>query len=1858
MRLGPGRPHTHTIALPYPNDAKKIDSCSLPLLTVLTLYFFFIRYLYKVYYLSPPFSGSKFVSFIENEHSSFSAAISHSFSPLFAISPRVLFSWHTPPTVRAIVSRSTQLSTFALPPHAFDLVAPFSLKHQGSSPFFPFPYLSPFISSFITADHPFASSAVPLYFSPLFANNTVRNSIYSQLFFWHTKTGVNFTMATIRYHRESPSTSRDNGPLIFPFSFFSPYTFLPQDYGYISSVFDTSETAIATNDRFHHPSHRESPPSSRNNSPLFSPSLFFSLHIYVQQNFRSITYHSITKEAKTAMTKYNRLHPLHHKLLCASRDNSRFTSRVSPTTLFLFKSSTSAAVLLRIITRSFCYFAQTSSHNAKTATTKYNRLHPLHHKLHCASRDNGRFTSRVSPTTLFLFKSSTSAAALLQIITRSFCYLAQTSSHKLRHFCAVLSTMPSNSLFNMNSSHTLCAPAEPCDNFNNGDFDTEDSPFHLSPTLNATSLKGQQHDNTLKLRHKNLPDQSILHEQNFTPTQRLFHSSGTQSTPQQQINFTAANPTVALTSLHAATKNNSILSAKTSNTTMTSNTINYLCPLCDSHFDSAYSLKEHINNSASRDEDMQHSRRQALLAANQLNQYRLFVCPLCDHTKICINQRGLSTHTSHQHHCTPTTQPSFACLLTETYGQKVSCSETWAKTFKWLSNLNPQPMPFRKSLFAALSTAHKMQVLDVYILLLNAFQTASLHCPRNDALVPKDSSLEPFVKLLILFEGVILAPPDDTEPSQYKHLVSQRLTDFKQGLFPLMYERAISYHVPPHPLSTTTSSLHIDHSVTQAVRDFRFHSAFQGLDPQPIAPITDDHLVSLLNMHPPPHTKRPPFTPYPPTPPSSDPKHFCWDQVLTTIRSSPKGKAAGAFADSPDFLIAVADRKTSIGSTLVSGLQLIQHFLSVLLNHTFSRSLWSILTTNYVLAFYKDYRNRPTKIRPIGIGTAWRRLLARHVVKSNLPLILQHLSPFQLGIGVSGGTELLAIYLQGISDMHITRPSSFLDAQGHPSLPTRCIVKFDLANMFNNASRQEAFEEIQEYFPHLLFLFDCFCPPNGNVCWYRGTDNIMHSFQIEEGFSQGCPFSPFFAALVLHRLMRQLDVKLHERAQIRLCHGYHGDDNQGGLTKIKTYLDDGGIAASLLDVKFIFDFIAKHGPSRGLKLAEDKCSILLSTNGISPLPYLNPPSLCQELQYVINTYCQGQAELSGLQILGHSIGHEDYKRAHLLSFIPKLQDSISLMHTHLSHPSIKLRLFQYCIQTRVPYHQYTDASLSSTNLSFPTSHSTFISSINDITRQFLCNILGITELPNHSWAVATLPLHLGGLALSDFSTSTSLAFVRPLLRAIRQSLYGVSILDFANTKSASPNLEPTPILLQIPLANEFSKFFMQWEHSTLPLFTKFREVATHFLEHQKTPTLSLHDLVAATDQDPLRLLKTMHHSMQATAYSSKLSSFSSDFVSVESSLRSSLTSLALCSLDLQVAANRLPTDLFNISLRRKLRIPLNLPPNPTCPCSKLIDAYGDHFFNCHRASKSNLHNRLRDTLFFILSRTAPYAGFATSSSDLALEPSSLLPAYPDIRPADVAIRLPPGTTPSSSPMLLIDLTCIPMPSPLLNNPQTPISVVEHHEAYENRKFTGRSRTNAAGIYIRDDDIISTINHQNYTLLPFTFDPGGFFGPLATAFTFGSKHPTTFILPRPHRSTSHLKHTSNALLASQRTHENIGKLNSLLARADLGYRENHGSSWFTHSYTAATPSAWAMQTLGQNLLIATSQHIREALSRLNPFSTSPHPLIACASLKPRYEHPTHSVSNVFYQPNPTLRHPPTKQLPQPPLVTSPISTQSR
>ena len=56
-----------------------------------------------------------------------------------------------------------------------------------------------------------------------------------------------------------------------------------------------------------------------------------------------------------------------------------------------------------------------------------------------------------------------------------------------------------------------------------------------------------------------------------------------------------------------------------------------------------------------------------------------------------------------------------------------------------------------------------------------------------------------------------------------------------------------------------------------------------------------------------------------------------------------------------------------------------------------------------------------------------------------------------------------------------------------------------------------------------------------------------------------------------------------------------------------------------------------------------------------------------------------------------------------------------------------------------------------------------------------------------------------------------------------------------------------------------------------------------------------------------------------------------------------------------------------------------------------------------------MHNRMRDTLYVLLSQLAPHTQLTTSIHDTALEPNGLLPSYPTLRPADIALQITAGT---------------------------------------------------------------------------------------------------------------------------------------------------------------------------------------------------------------------------------------------------------
>ena len=89
-------------------------------------------------------------------------------------------------------------------------------------------------------------------------------------------------------------------------------------------------------------------------------------------------------------------------------------------------------------------------------------------------------------------------------------------------------------------------------------------------------------------------------------------------------------------------------------------------------------------------------------------------------------------------------------------------------------------------------------------------------------------------------------------------------------------------------------------------------------------------------------------------------------------------------------------------------------------------------------------------------------------------------------------------------------------------------------------------------------------------------------------------------------------------------------------------------------------------------------------------------------------------------------------------------------------------------------------------------------------------------------------------------------------------------------------------------------------------------------------------------QDPalnaLAALKAMHHHWLLTRYKRQLPEMPREYLSVEASVRSSLTSAALIMrTPLALALSRMPHSLFTLALSRKLRVPLQKQPFRNCP---------------------------------------------------------------------------------------------------------------------------------------------------------------------------------------------------------------------------------------------------------------------------------------------------------------------------------------
>ncbi len=314
--------------------------------------------------------------------------------------------------------------------------------------------------------------------------------------------------------------------------------------------------------------------------------------------------------------------------------------------------------------------------------------------------------------------------------------------------------------------------------------------------------------------------------------------------------------------------------------------------------------------------------------------------------------------------------------------------------------------------------------------------------------------------------------------------------------------------------------------------------------------------------------------------PSNIQPTFLPGNICDTIRTAPKNKGTGVYSDSIDTFIHLAKRHDNTTD------KNIQCLFQLIFEGSIPTEAKHFFTDTYLFCLHKDEMDK-RKLRPIGIPTAIRRIISRHIAQHWKEKFALHLLPYNYAVGIPNGMDYIVKSMQLSIEKFIKQP------QTQNQLPTRAAVFIDLTNMFNSVSRTELFNTIAQHFPELHAFTTLFYAEPGQV-HYKWKDTTWKQLYMEEGVNQGCPLSPIFATLVLHEILQPLAKQLQHRAQERLNNNIPGDDGFGSLAHLFAYMDDISSSVAHDDVEFFCTEIEKLGASRGCFVNPTKTRILTS----------------------------------------------------------------------------------------------------------------------------------------------------------------------------------------------------------------------------------------------------------------------------------------------------------------------------------------------------------------------------------------------------------------------------------------------------------------------------------------------------------------------------------------------------------------------------------------------------------------------------------------------------------------------------------------
>ncbi|XP_026449835.1 uncharacterized protein LOC113349999 isoform X2 [Papaver somniferum] len=327
-----------------------------------------------------------------------------------------------------------------------------------------------------------------------------------------------------------------------------------------------------------------------------------------------------------------------------------------------------------------------------------------------------------------------------------------------------------------------------------------------------------------------------------------------------------------------------------------------------------------------------------------------------------------------------------------------------------------------------------------------------------------------------------------------------------------------------------------------------YTAAIRVLTSNGVSPFSDETLEDLQFKHP--------FAPPPTLPDASNEvvaANVSTDIVLSRIRSFPKGTSCGRDSlHAQHFFDVLSGPAAAVADDVLAS---ITTSVNLLLAGNCSPQLGMFFASALLTPLLKPGGG----IRPIVVGTIWRRLVSKVVIFTISKEMTSYLKDFQFSVGVPcGGEAILHSVNRILYEKH--------------DLNFTFMLLVDFKNAFNLVDRSAMLCVVLLKCPSLYGWVQFFYASPAKL--YYGTSTLSSA----QGVQQGDPLGPLLFALNLHPIV----LKISEQCKLDLQ---------------AWYLDDGTIIGDTMMVSKAFHIIKSEGVAVGLDLNIQKTELFWPSFG-------------------------------------------------------------------------------------------------------------------------------------------------------------------------------------------------------------------------------------------------------------------------------------------------------------------------------------------------------------------------------------------------------------------------------------------------------------------------------------------------------------------------------------------------------------------------------------------------------------------------------------------------------------------------------------